>query len=187
MYNCLVEVQLHACLHTWDWMQAPQPSGVLACWVTPAAWLFWSCFSNDKKDRRLICQEFIDLPVLKAETLACARQGPMTPSSRTLDNHYYDVAADPGAYPGQRLLFSDRLLHNGSATAGQFETFRTGQSAWAAAFAAQYQEMTMLGVQPSQGYGVNSGWCDGCGEYRGSAVRSSSLPSFLRGAPEFFP
>ena len=123
----------------------------------------------------------------ESNTLARARQGPMTPSSRTLDNHYYDVAANPAAYPLQRLLFSDRLLVNGSATAGQFEAFRTDQSAWAAAFAQQYQEMTMLGVQPSQGYGVNSGWCDGCGEYRGSAVRSSSLPSFFRGPPDLFP
>lgn len=84
----------------------------------------------------------------------------MTPSSSTLDNHYYDVAANPGNYPDQRLLLSDRLLHNGSATSGQFETFRTDQSAWAASFASQYQEMTLLGVSTDgSGYGVNGGWC----------------------------
>ncbi len=83
----------------------------------------------------------------------------MTPSSSALDNHYYDVAADPAAYPRQRLLFSDRLLSNGSATAGMFERFRTGQAAWAAAFAAQYQEMTLLGVSTGgSGYGLNDGW-----------------------------
>ncbi|KAK9846613.1 hypothetical protein WJX81_007599 [Elliptochloris bilobata] len=113
--------------------------------------------------------------------------GPMTPSSRTFDNHYYDVAANPSAYPRQRLLFSDRLLANGSATSGLFETYRTDQSAWAAAFTQQFQEMTMLGVQPSGGYGVNDGWCDGCGEYRGLAVRSSSLPGVFRGLPDLFP
>ncbi len=83
----------------------------------------------------------------------------MTPSSSALDNHYYDVAADPSAYPRQRLLFSDRLLSNGSATAGMFERFRTGQAAWVAAFAAQYQEMTLLGVSTGgSGYGLNDGW-----------------------------
>lgn len=84
----------------------------------------------------------------------------MTPDSSTLDNHYYDVAADPGAYPRQNLLFSDRLLANGSATSDLFESFRTGQSAWAAAFAGQYQEMTLLGVSTDgSGYSVNGGWC----------------------------
>jgi hypothetical protein len=83
----------------------------------------------------------------------------MTPSSSALDNHYYDVAANPTAYPRQRLLFSDRLLSNGTATAGLFESFRTGQAAWAAAFAAQYQEMTLLGVSTGgSGYGLNDGW-----------------------------
>ncbi len=92
-----------------------------------------------------------------------AAQGPLTRTPTSFDGHYYDGLLPPPAknqaIPSPGWFKSDnQLLRGGNADLAALVTRYAGNhGAFLSDWCAHYQEMSLLGVNPSP-YAVSSGW-----------------------------
>ncbi|GAX81810.1 hypothetical protein CEUSTIGMA_g9238.t1 [Chlamydomonas eustigma] len=132
------------------------------------------CDTSDTSVNRFSTMGFRD-PVTAVVTLAGAHKvgqsranlrgpcskglGPMTANPTSFDGHYYTEVVQQ---VGRRGWFSsdNNLNANGAVTASLMQNYSASHSSFLSSWCAQYQEMSLLGVDPTTvaGYSINDGW-----------------------------